>query len=135
MDFQNILNNALLDLKKKINEVIREIEIILIKLEILYDYLDLKEEPLRNFSTKIVYEDTDGEVYQWGDFEVMIDVLEQKYTLRKKEYRELKYELFNLSKRYKIPVFDEDDSPEYGLDLFYEHYGNKKNRKQIVIEI
>jgi hypothetical protein len=135
MDFQNILNNALLDLKKKINDIIREIEIILIKLEILYDYLDLKEEPLRNFSTKIVYEDTDGEVYQWGDFEVMIDVLEQKYTLRKKEYRELKYELFHLSKKYKIPIFDEDDSPEYGLDLFYEHYGNKKNRRQIIIEI
>ena len=34
-----------------------------------------------------------------------------------------------------MPVYDEDDLPEYGLELFYEHYGNKKNRKQIVIEI
>jgi hypothetical protein len=135
MNFQDILNNALLDLKKKINDIIREIEIILIKLEILYDYLDIKKELPINFSTKIVYENTDDEVYQWGDFEVMIDDLEQKYTIRKKQYRELKYELFHLSKKYKIPVFDEDDSPEYGLDLFYEHYGNKKNRKQIVIEI
>lgn len=132
MDFQNILNNALLDLKKKINEIIRKIEIILIKLEILYDYLDVKKEISINFS---VYENTENEVYQWGDFEIMIDILEQKYTLRKKEYRELKYELFHLSKKYKIPVFDEDDSPEYGLDLFYEHYGNKKNRRQIIIEI
>ena len=135
MNFQDILNNALLDLKKKINDIIREIEIILIKLEILYDYLDIKKELPINFSTNIVYENTDDEVYQWGDFEVMIDDLEQKYTIRKKQYRELKYELFHLSKKYKIPVFDEDDSPEYGLDLFYEHYGNKKNRKQIVIEI
>jgi len=135
MDFQNILNNALLDLKKKINDIIREIEIILIKLEILYDYLDIKKELPINFSTKIVYENTDDEVYQWGDFEIMTDILEQKYTIRKKQYRELKYELFHLSKKYKIPVFDEDDSPEYGLDLFYEHYGNKKNKKQIVIEI
>ena len=132
MDFQNILNNALLDLKKKINEIIREIEIILIKLEILYDYLDVKKEISINFS---VYENTENEVYQWGDFEVMTDILEQKYTLRKKEYRELKTELFYLSKKYKIPVYDEDDLPEYGLELFYEHYGNKKNRKQIVIEI
>ena len=132
MDFQNILNNALLDLKKKINEIIREIEIILIKLEILYDYLNVKKEIPINFS---VYENTENDVYQWGDFEIMIDILEQKYTLRKKEYRELKYELFHLSKKYKIPVFDEDDSPEYGLDLFYEHYGNKKNRRQIIIEI
>jgi len=135
MNFQDILNNALLDLKKKINDIIREIEIILIKLEILYDYLDIKKELPINFSTKIVYENTDDEVYQWGDFEVMTDILEQKYTIRKKQYRELKYELFHLSKKYKIPVFDEDDSPEYGLDLFYEHYGNKKNKKQIVIEI
>jgi hypothetical protein len=135
MNFQDILNNALLDLKKKINDIIREIEIILIKLEILYDYLDIKKELPINFSTNIVYENTDDEVYQWGDFEVMIDDLEQKYTIRKKQYRELKYELFHLSKKYKIPVFDEDDSPEYGLDLFYEHYGNKKNKKQIVIEI
>ena len=132
MDFQNILNNALLDLKKKINEIIREIEIILIKLEILYDYLNVKKEIPINF---LVYENTENDVYQWGDFEIMIDILEQKYTLRKKEYCELKYELFNLSKKYKIPVFDEDDSPEYGLDLFYEHYGNKKNRRQIIIEI
>lgn len=132
MDFQNILNNALLDLKKKINEIIREIEIILIKLEILYDYLDVKKEISINFS---VYENTENEVYQWGDFEVMTDILEQKYTLRKKEYRELKTELFYLSKKYKIPVYDEDDLPEYGLELFYEHYGNKKNRKQIIIEI
>ena len=132
MDFQNILNNALLDLKKKINEIIREIEIILIKLEILYDYLDVKKEISINFS---VYENTENEVYQWGDFEIMIDILEQKYTLRKKEYRELKSELFYLSKKYKIPVYDEDDLPEYGLELFYEHYGNKKNRKQIIIEI
>ena len=135
MNFQDILNNALLDLKKKINDIIRKIEIILIKLEILYDYLDIKKELPINFSTNIVYENTDDEVYQWGDFEVMIDDLEQKYTIRKKQYRELKYELFHLSKKYKIPVFDEDDSPEYGLDLFYEHYGNKKNKKQIVIEI
>jgi len=28
-------------------------------------------------------------------------------------------------------VYDEDDSPEYGLELFYENYGKKK----IVIEI
>ena len=132
MDFQNILNNALLDLKKKINEIIREIEIILIKLEILYDYLDVKKEISINFS---VYENTENEVYQWGDFEIITDILEQKYTLRKKEYRELKSELFYLSKKYKIPVYDEDDSPEYGLDLFYEHYGNKKNRRQIIIEI
>ena len=132
MDFQNILNNALLDLKKKINEIIRKIEIILIKLEILYDYLDVKKEISINFS---VYENTENEVYQWGDFEVMTDILEQKYTLRKKEYRELKTELFYLSKKYKIPVYDEDDLPEYGLELFYEHYGNKKNRKQIIIEI
>lgn len=132
MDFQNILNNALLDLKKKINEIIREIEIILIKLEILYDYLDVKKEISINFS---VYENTENEVYQWGDFEVMTDILEQKYTLRKKEYRELKTELFYLSKKYKIPVYDEDDLPEYGLELFYEHYGNKKNSKQIIIEI
>ena len=132
MDFQNILNNALLDLKKKINEIIREIEIILIKLEILYDYLDVKKEISINFS---VYENTENEVYQWGDFEIMTDILEQKYTLRKKEYRELKTELFYLSKKYKIPVYDEDDLPEYGLELFYEHYGNKKNRKQIIIEI
>ena len=102
MNFQDILNNALLDLKKKINDIIREIEIILIKLEILYDYLDIKKELPINFSTKIVYENTDDEVYQWGDFEVMTDILEQKYTLRKKEYRELKYELFYLSKKYKI---------------------------------
>ena len=132
MDFQNILNNALLDLKKKINEIIREIEIILIKLEILYDYLNVKKEISINFS---VYENTENEVYQWGDFEVMTDILEQKYTLRKKEYRELKTELLYLSKKYKIPVYDEDDLPEYGLELFYEHYGNKKNRKQIIIEI
>ena len=135
MNFQNILNNALLDLKKKINEVIREIEIILIKLEILYDYLNIKKEISINFSEKIVYENTEDEIYQWGDFEVMTDILEQKYTLKKKEYRELKSELFYLSKKYKMPVYDEDDLPEYGLELFYEHYGNKKNRKQIVIEI
>ena len=64
MDFQNILNNALLDLKKKINEIIREIEIILIKLEILYDYLNVKKEIPINFS---VYENTENDVYQWGD--------------------------------------------------------------------
>jgi len=138
MDFQNILNqhilnNTLLDLHKKIGEIIRKIEIIFIKLEILYDYLNIKQEVLINFSNKILNVNINLEVefYKWNSFEILADILKLKYELKKKEYRELKHELFILSKKYNVQVYDEDDSPEYGLELFYENYGKKK----IVIEI
>jgi len=140
MDFQNILNqnilnNTLLDLHKKIGEIIRKIEIIFIKLEILYDYLNIKQEVLINFSNKILNVNINLEVefYKWNSFEILADILKLKYELKKKEYRELKHELFILSKKYNVQVYDEDDSPEYGLELFYENYG--KNKKKIVIEI
>jgi len=140
MDFQNILNqhilnNTLLDLHKKIGEIIRKIEIIFIKLEILYDFLNIKQEVLINFSNKILNVNINLEVefYKWNSFEILADILKLKHELKKKEYRELKHELFILSKKYNVQVYDEDDSPEYGLELFYENYG--KNKKKIVIEI